>query len=336
MEKGIEIKEYDNGGAEAIKGFNFQKANLILLAINNFEKKDFKIYIEAEDDIVVNHDNYRAFIQVKKQNHTFNTITRTDKKVIKDTEGKEIVKTSPSILEKNLSSGTEKDTFKIFVKDIRSTDKKKLNIKKPGSICSELYELNEDVKKIVVDKLPNELVNKIENFYFFISPIHEDLNEAEKYLIGCLNGIGVSVDNNRGRAIIAELCLTIDQKAQEVIYEEVHKEMKSMDKDYFSKVLVTCKSLNEFENILNSLAYNALFTKQVKSERLKIELSKTDLKENMKEALTSYIAQFEDLESISNEEIINYLVDKFKSADSKKATLVSVAIESLCELGDEI
>lgn len=336
MAKGTEVKEYDNGGAEAIKGFNFQKANLILLGINNFQKKDFKIYIEAEDDIVINHNNYRAFIQVKKQKHTFTTITKTDKKVSKDSDGKEVVKFSPSILEKNLNSGTEKDTFKIFVKDIGSTDKKKLTIKKPGSICAELYKLNEEAKKIIVDKLPDELVNKIENFYFFISPIHEDLDEAEKYLIGCLNGIGVSVDNNRGRAIIAELCLTIDQKAQEVIYEEVHKEMKSLDKDYFSKVLVTCKSLNEFDNILNSLGYNALFIRQVKNERLKIELNKTDLKENMKEALTDYINEVEDLEKISNEEIINYIVGKFKSADSKKATLVSVAIESLCELGDEI
>ena len=124
-----EVKEYDNGGAEAIKGFNFQKANLILLAINNYEKKDFKIYIEAEDDIVVNYNNYRAFIQVKKQVHTFNTITKQSKKAFVDDEGNKDVKLIPSILEKNLMSGTKEDTFKIFVKDIGKTDKKRLSIK---------------------------------------------------------------------------------------------------------------------------------------------------------------------------------------------------------------
>ena len=332
-----EVKEYDNGGAEAIKGFNFQKANLILLAINNYEKKDFKIYIEAEDDIVVNYNNYRAFIQVKKQVHTFNTITKQSKKAFVDDEGNKDVKLIPSILEKNLMSGTKEDTFKIFVKDIGKTDKKRLSIKKPGSICSELYELSEEAKETIKATLPSGLENKIENFYFFISPIHADLNEAEKYLIGCLNGIDVSVDNNRGRAIIAELSLTIDQKAQEVIYDEVHKEIKSMDKDYFSKVLVTCKSLNGFDNILKSLNYNVPFKKKIRKARLKIELNNTSLKEDMKQALEEIDeAEDLDLESATDEDIINYLVEKFKSTNSEKATLISVAIESLSELGDEI
>lgn len=330
-----EVKEYDNGGAEAIKGFNFQKANLILLAINNFEKKDFKIYIEAEDDIVVNYNNYRAYIQVKKQVHTFNTITKPSKKKVVDSDGNKGYDFSASILEKNLTSGTKEDTFKIFVKDIGITDKKQLNIKKPGSICSELYELSEEAKKTIKAILPRNLKDKIENFYFFISPIHDDLNEAEKYLIGCLNRIDVSVDNNRGRAIIAELSLTIDQKAQEVISNEVHKEIKSMDKEYFSKVLVTCKSLNEFDNILNSLNYNILFKKKIRKERLKIELNHTSLKEDMKQVLKE-IEKAENLADTSDQGIINYLVEKFTSTKFEEVTLISVAIESLSELGDEI
>ena len=56
---------FENGGAEAIKGFNFQKANLILIAINNYLKDNFKIYIEAEDDVVVSYNNYKAYLQVK-------------------------------------------------------------------------------------------------------------------------------------------------------------------------------------------------------------------------------------------------------------------------------
>ncbi|EEL70773.1 dsDNA nuclease domain-containing protein [Bacillus mycoides] len=330
------IQQFDNGGAEAIKGFNFQKANLILLSINNYQKKDFKIYIEAEDDIVVSYENYRAFIQVKKQKHTFSTITKQEQKLIKAPEGKKSKKLLPSILEKNLNSGTEDDTFKIFVKEIGSTDKKQLNIKKPGAICSELYELSDTAKAKLIKALPSELTNKIENFYLYVSPIHENLDEAAKYLTGCLNEIDVSVDNNRGRAIIAELSLTIDQKAQEIIFDELHKELKSIDGDYLSKILVTCKALNEFESILESLSYNALLKKQIKSERLKIELNKTNLKADMKQAIIDYIEKNEDLETISNKDIVNYLVKTFTFTESKKSTLISVAIESLCELGDEL
>ncbi|MDY8024291.1 hypothetical protein [Paenibacillus polymyxa] len=75
---------------------------------------------------------------------------------------------------------------------------------------------------------------KIGGFYFYISPINNDLNEAVKYLIGSLNGINVSVDDNRGRIVIAELSLTIDQKAQEVLYDGIDKEIKAMDTNYFS------------------------------------------------------------------------------------------------------
>lgn len=325
------IKGMDNGGAEAIKGFNFQKANLILLAINNYQKNNFKIYIEAEDDIVVSYEDYKAYIQVKKQKHTFNTITKKESKKITDTDGNKITTSSSSILEKNLSSGSDSDTYKIFVKDIGSSDKKKLNLRKPGSICTEVYRLNDEAKGKIINVLPDELKNKLEKFYFYISPINDDLNEAVKYLIGCLNGINVSVDDNRGRIVIAELSLTIDQKAQEVISNEVDKEIKAMDTNYFSKVFITYETLNQFDRVLNSLGYNELITKKIRSERLKIELNSTDLKREIKEALEEL---FEDdsFQSLSNREIIDIIIENFKSSSFSRNTLISVAVECLCEV----
>lgn len=325
------IKEMDNGGAEAIKGFNFQKANLILLAINNYQKNNFKIYIEAEDDIVVSYENYKAYIQVKKQKHTFTTITKKESKKITDTDGKKITKFSSSILEKNLSSGADSDTYKIFVKDIGSSDKKKLDLKKPGSICTEVYRLNDEAKGKIIKALPDELKNKLENFYFYISPINDDLNEAVKYLIGCLNGINVSVDDNRGRIVIAELSLTIDQKAQEVLSNEVDKEIKAMDTSYFSKVFVTYETLNQFDRVLDSLGYNELITRKIRSERLKIELNLTDLKKAIKEALQE-LFEDENLQSLSNREITDIITEKFKSSSFSRNTLISVAVECLCEV----
>ncbi|MGM0949360.1 MAG: DUF4297 domain-containing protein [Bacillota bacterium] len=339
MTEETEISKFDNGGAEAIKGFNFQKANLILLSVNNYQKNNFKIYIEAEDDIVVSYENYKAFIQVKKQVHTFKTITKKEMKKINDPSGKskkKISVPSPSILEKNLSSGTEENTFKLIVKDVGQKDKKQLKIKRPGSICSELHVLNDTAKETLIKSLPDELVKKIENFYFFVSPVHEDLNEAEKYLIGCLTAAGVSVDDKRGRLIIAELSLTIDQKAQYVITNEVDKELKLMDKDYFSRILQTSESLNRFDNVLNSLDYNMIIKKHIKKEKLKIELNKIELKEDIKNAINEYIENQNDVLKISDKEIIEYVVNEFKSTKIEDITLIAVAIESLCELGDEL
>ncbi|TKJ93646.1 DUF4297 domain-containing protein [Paenibacillus sp. CFBP13512] len=325
------IKKIDNGGAEAIKGFNFQKANLILLAIENYQKQEFKIYIEAEDDIVVSYKNYKAYIQVKKQKHTFNSITKKVSKKIKDADDNKITTLSASILEKNLSSGSDSDTYKIFVKDIGSSDKKKLNLKKPGSICTEVYMLSKDAKEQIINVLPNNFKNKLDNFYFYISPINDDLTEAVKYLVGCLNGINVSVDENRGRIVIAELALTIDQKAQEILSSTVDKELKAMNTDYFSKVFVTYETLNQFDRVLNSLGYNELITRKIKSERLKIELNSTDLKKDIKEELQK-LYEDEELQNLSNREIIDIIIGNFQSSSFGRNTLISVAVECLCEV----
>lgn len=55
----------NNGGAIAIKGFNYQKASIILIMINNYQREDFLIIPEAEDDFQVYVDGKTIFIQVK-------------------------------------------------------------------------------------------------------------------------------------------------------------------------------------------------------------------------------------------------------------------------------
>ena len=55
-EVGANQTEYDNGGAIAIKGFNFQHAIAALIIIGNYEKEKFSIYLETKDDIEVVYD----------------------------------------------------------------------------------------------------------------------------------------------------------------------------------------------------------------------------------------------------------------------------------------
>lgn len=320
----------DNGGAEAIKGFNFQKANVILLAINNYLKSNFKIYIEAEDDIVVTFDGYKAYIQVKKQDHSISTLLAKGKKqTIDNKDGTKSTIYKPSILEKNLNSGNDEDIFKIFVKNIKQNDIKKFKIKKPGQICNVLHEPNDDAKTNIISNLTDEYKNKVNNLYLHISPISEEYYDSVKYLIGCLNDIEVSVDNKQGRAIIAELTLTIDEKANQKIEEISHKELKYMDSGYFSNLFVTCKTLNKFNAVLNSLPYNSIKKNRIEKERIKIDLTKTIIKDEVKE----YILQIENLEELTDKEIIDLVLIKFPSKDEENI-LIAISIECICEIGE--
>ncbi|EHM67641.1 dsDNA nuclease domain-containing protein [Staphylococcus aureus] len=94
----------ENGGANAQRGFNYQNCVISLVAIRNYKKPNFKIYVEADEDFEVNYgDDYHACIQVKgEKNLTFN-------KLLKGEKGK------LSIFEKNLSSGKSDSVYKIVV-----------------------------------------------------------------------------------------------------------------------------------------------------------------------------------------------------------------------------
>lgn len=60
----------DNGAATVIKGFNYQKAAIMLVMINNYQKQHFKVIPESKEDFEVYVDYEIYFIQVKgKKNY---------------------------------------------------------------------------------------------------------------------------------------------------------------------------------------------------------------------------------------------------------------------------
>ncbi|MDU5510876.1 dsDNA nuclease domain-containing protein [Enterococcus gilvus] len=75
----------DNGGAIAIKGFNYQKAAIILVMIKNYEKDNFKVIPESSEDFEVNLEDANFFIQVKgtKKLSIKNLVKRTKKNLEK-------------------------------------------------------------------------------------------------------------------------------------------------------------------------------------------------------------------------------------------------------------
>ncbi|WP_315370447.1 dsDNA nuclease domain-containing protein [Paenibacillus xylanexedens] len=315
------MTEIDNGGAEAIKGFNFQKANLILIAVRNYKKPQFKIYIEAEDDIVVSYTGYEAYIQVKKQRHSLSTIIKSGKS--------KSGAVTPSILEKNLSSGTEDNTHKIIVTDISQKDKNKFVLVKPGSIHSEIFKLTDQAKTDLLKNLPSHLNHHLGNFYIYISHIHQELSESVRYLIGYLNEIGISVDDKRGRNIISELSLIIDQKGEVKVTECVDKEIKVLNQELFSSLFRSNDSISQFNQILDSLPYNSIKKSRIKKAHLFVDLSFRELKMKMKLYSMDKITEWDEL---NDKEIINQMVTNFKQDTINEETLIAIAIECLSEV----
>lgn len=77
------MKTIDNGGASAIKGFNYQKSIAMLIAVLHFRDKDFKLAVEAEDDIVFSSPFRTVYIQAKSGTMSLATVSKkTQRKAI--------------------------------------------------------------------------------------------------------------------------------------------------------------------------------------------------------------------------------------------------------------
>lgn len=125
----------DNGGAIAIKGFNYQKASIILIIIHHFQKKNFKVVPESKEDFVIHLNNEVYYIQVK------GTKKLSIGKLKSKPSGKD------SIIEKNISPGEDSDKRKIFLWDLAATTQSKLT-KQNGTLVPTILGYSLDQKKI--------------------------------------------------------------------------------------------------------------------------------------------------------------------------------------------
>ena len=62
----VDDEEVDNGGAIALKGFNYQNAVASLIAILNYDKDNFLLFIETKDDIEVDIEDKQVFVVMLK------------------------------------------------------------------------------------------------------------------------------------------------------------------------------------------------------------------------------------------------------------------------------
>ena len=307
----------NNGGAIAIKGFNYQKASIILIMINNYQREDFLIIPEAEDDFQVYVDGKTIFIQVKGEKNI------TLQKLI-----------SKEIIKKNLFPGHDEDIRKIFVWDIGENFQNSLKEIVSGNIISPLLNYSDEDLKRIADNLnlnENQQI-RLKNQYIYKTPFNNNLTEAIKRLFGELVSHNLHINNESGRALLSELSLMIDQKSEIIVLDNNYSQ-KTIDNVYLKKVFARVEQHQKFDRILDKLSYNELKKSKIKQEKTKILVSC----QNIKKKTINYCNNL-DLEQSTEQELINQIVQIIKNHDSSITNnnlIIAIAIECLCELWED-
>lgn len=313
-------KKFDNGGANAKKGFNYQDAIATLIIITNFFKDDFCIYLECKDDIEVDLTSNKFFIQVKSTRLSLSNLIKPSKK--KDGT------CSSSILYKNLNKAcTDKiNTYKIvtpaYSDGILTTN---------GEIFKEIYQYTDEQKKQIIEKLEEqglnkkELEEKLQNSYIYVSPFDDNFENAYTFLLGIMAQARISIDNERGAMLLNELLIDIHKKSEKKIVVEQDIEKKKIKKEdlvKLSKVGNCYKYMEEITTKLENAEIISFSDKITINEYLRV----VDLKHKYECKLIDDKLQDADI-SGKPEEVIKNLYDNLSDLNIESKLLYAILID---------
>ena len=250
----------DNGGAHAIKGFNYQKSVIVLISVLHYlYEDDFEIYVEAKDDIVVKLKDKHTYIQVKGKKMSIGELTKRP-------DGKD------SILEKSHSHGNESDSYyKIispsFANDAKYLKKTDPRIFKKGA---DIFDYTSDATKEIIKKLPGTSRAKLANSRIGLTKYQVDIEEALRYIKGVMVEENIPVDNNHGMASLQELCLRIDVSSERVSQKDEDLEKKKFTSKDLATIFSNTYKANYFDDVLSRLNFNIVKRELVKSKRVAV------------------------------------------------------------------
>lgn len=316
------MQKFENGGANAIKGFNFQKAAITFIAIKNLTKPGFHIFVESKDDFEVKYDGYSAYIQVKSQKLSL-------RKLLNSNKGK-------SILEKNLSNGDNNSKFKVFVKSFSEVDLKNMNKIDKGDICKPLYSYSEAQQKIITDELKNSELkdnfeNKLSQSYIYISPFKDILSDAITFLLGEMAQNDIAVSNKRGHIAINELFTLIDQKSEFIVNKEADYSKKEITKNDLYEIFKLTSSLDHFDELLEATSFSFFEKKEIKVEHLKLIHNYSNEKNAAKQQLENFDVFSTPSEDLLIKEAIKSCNKIESFAKLEECTKKAIIIEILSE-----
>lgn len=297
----------DNGGAIAQKGFNYQTAVISFVAIRNYKKSNFEIYVEADEDFEVLYDSqYHAYIQVKGHK------TVSLKKLLNSNKG------TSSIIEKNLRSGTDKDTYKIIVYQFSANDLKKME-EAEDELFGRKYIFSEDQKQEINNP-------RSDNLSLVITDFKTDLESANRFLVGEMNSQGISVDN-KATLILSELSSLIAQKSEIIVEEDSDKILKRISATELEPILQKVSALELFETILKKFGFSEIKNKKILIEKNRLILEHSYLRKEAKEIILE-----QDADNMSEVELINKVIksDNLRSIEGNVA--YAICISAYCDI----
>lgn len=301
----------DNGGAIAQKGFNYQNCVVSLVAIRNYTKPNFSIYVEADEDFEVTYDDdYHAYIQVKGQK------SMSIKKLLSTTNNK------PSIFEKNLSSGTDDSIYKIVVYNFSEKDLKEMQ---EQTDSEELFQSS----WLLSNSQKNQVNNpRTDNFSLVKTAFDNNINDARTFLKGELANQNISIDN-RDDIILNELSQQIVQKSEREVQTEADKELKKITSEELNLILQKVTAKARFDKELNRFGFTEIKNEKIKKEEKKIILEYMTAKKSVINFLKS------DESRLDNEEITTLLPKTFDLPEMKilpEYSSYAISISAYCDI----
>lgn len=240
------MPSFDNGGANAIKGFNYQKSVVILIAVLNYMRENnFELYVESEDDIVVRIDGTKTYIQAKSQPLSVATILRRK-------DGKD------SILEKNISNGSESDSmYKLVTPSFKIADKHLVG-STPIFITdgASLHTYSEVSLKKIKETYPALSDIKLKNSKVALTDFGANQKQSLTYIKGVMVNQGIAVDQGIGLATLHELSNQIDQRSELTISTPEDYEKKKFNSTNLQNIFIHSRKLALYEELLISLNYS--------------------------------------------------------------------------------
>jgi hypothetical protein len=315
-----------DGGANAIKGFNYQKAVIALVAVLNYHKEDFEIFLENRDDLEVLFKNSHTFIQIKSnKNLSIASLIKAD------------AKTNQSIFSKNLNkepSGERLGRYKIITPDLSKNDKNRLKEVGDSLIFDEVYGYCNDQKNVIFNTLKNQSIEesdldrKIANSYLYFSPFKADLNSAIPFIKGKMSDCNISVDNNKGDIAINELFTQIDNRSEIPPTQEVpYNEKKKITNDDLRIIFTISGHEDIKDRIWKDVKsnFNQLDQLKIEKEFMRVIPMHKALKNEMVEKIGSFTT------NMNSQDLMDSLYKKVQNLEISNSVLYALLVVIISE-----
>lgn len=250
----------DEGGARALRGFNFQTAIGALIAVLNYSAEDFRLIVEGKEDLEVYKQDTHTYIQVKSSK-------LTTKKILQCGRAKQTGERRLAILYKLLEKGSSGDRYKLVVSNKFDQSKfmEEFQICSNNFLLDDVYVPTDATLEMIKSHLEKDKIivpeEKLAKIFFYRAPFDVNFKTAATYICGVMAEQGISVDAGYGRIAISELVRMIYQKGECSSEEGIEK--KTISAEDLRRIFKTSTRKEIEKAILEQLFPNQILQRTI-------------------------------------------------------------------------